>query len=69
MKVEITEKGVYDKDGNPIEIGTEIEVKGGSVPAWLINKAKAIKVKAAKDEGDTAVTNPAKGAVQQKKAD
>lgn len=56
MKIEITEKGVYDTKGHPIPVGTEITVKGDTVPAWLVNKGRVIAEKPAKA---TAVTNPA----------
>lgn len=59
MKYEVTEKGVYDAKGERVPVGTEIEVKGDDVPAYLKNKARPLgKAKAA-------VTNPAKGPVQQ----
>lgn len=58
MKIEITKTGVYDKDGKPVAVGTEVEVKGDVVPGWLINKGRVI----AEKKGKTAVTNPATGA-------
>ena len=63
VKIEITKPGVYDEKGNEIQIGTELTVKGDSVPAWLVNKGRVIAEKPAKA---AAVTNPAKGATQQK---
>jgi hypothetical protein len=65
MKIEITRQGVYDKDGKEIEIGTEIEVKGKDVPAWLVNKGKIVAEKPAKA---TPVTNPAKPSAPAKTA-
>lgn len=56
MKIEITEQGVYDADGNEIEVGTELTVKGDEVPAWLVNKGRVI----GEPKGKTLVTNPAK---------
>lgn len=56
MKVEITETGVYDQDGNRVPVGTQIDVKGDAVPAWVANKCRVV----AKAQGKTAVTNPAK---------
>jgi hypothetical protein len=57
MKLEITQAGVR-MDGKEIAVGQVVEIKGDDMPASLVNKA-AIVV------GKTAVTNPAKGAVQQ----
>lgn len=56
MKIEITEPGVYDAKGNEIEVGTQIDVKGDDVPAWLVNKGRIV----AETKGKTPVTNPAK---------
>lgn len=56
MKIEITEQGVYDADGNEIEVGTELTVKGDEFPAWLVNKGRVI----GEAKGKTPVTNPAK---------
>lgn len=58
MKFQVTQKGVYDAKGEMIEIGRVIEVKGDAMPAYLVGKA--VDVTDAK-----AITNPAKGAVQQ----
>ena len=57
MKVEITQKGVYDEKGKAVEVGTEITVKGDKVPSNLLNKCRVVgkPAKAAK-----AVTNPKK---------
>ena len=55
MKCEITEKGVYGADGQPIKVGATIDVKGDTVPAWLINKCRPV------GGGKTAVTNPENG--------
>lgn len=60
MKAEITEKGVYDAEGNKIAVGEEITVEGNTMPAWLSGKAVEVK-----ERKKAAVTNPAKGAVQQ----
>lgn len=57
MKVEITEKGVYDAKGKPIAVGTEITVKGDILPGFLIGKCRVIGEKAAKAQ---AITNPVK---------
>lgn len=54
MKYEVTHRGVYGADGNQIEIGTEIEVEGDTVPGYLIGKSAPVK------GGKVAVTNPAK---------
>jgi len=61
MKFEITQKGVYDAKGNNIAVGEEVTVEGDTMPGWLVGKAVRIKER----KGKTAVTNPAKGAVQQ----
>lgn len=60
MKLEITKRGVYDQKGQPIPVGTEITVKGDTVPGWLGNKGVEVKAK-----GKSAVTNPANDPVQQ----
>lgn len=61
MRAEITQKGVYDAKGNPIAVGEEITVESDKMPSWLVGKAVEVKER----KGKTAVTNPAKGAVQQ----
>lgn len=58
MKIEVTRKGVYDQNGNPVPVGTEITVKGDEIPASLVNKGRVIASKPAKA---VAVTNPDKG--------
>jgi len=63
MRIEITRSGVYDEKGEEVEVGTELTVKGDSVPAWLVNKGRVVADKPTKA---TAISNPAKGAVQQK---
>lgn len=60
MKLKITEAGVYDAEGKRIPVGEEITVKGDSVPAWLVGKAVEIQTR------KVLVTNPAKGALQEK---
>ena len=57
MKIEITKPGVYDKDGQEIEVGTEITVSGDAVPAWLVNKGRTVAAPTKKAEP---VTNPKK---------
>lgn len=63
MKIKITENGVYDQKGQRVPVGTEFSIKGDAVPAWLVNKGQVIGEKPAKAD---AVTNPAKGPVQEK---
>jgi hypothetical protein len=63
MKIEITEKGVYDAKGQPIPVGTEMNIKGDTLPSAFLNKARIIAEKPAKAEKVAAVTNPA-GAAQ-----
>ena len=53
MKYEVTRRGVYDAKGEMIEIGTEIEVRGDTVPGYLVGKSVPVK------GGKVAVTNPA----------
>ncbi|KPF74559.1 hypothetical protein IP68_12400 [Blastomonas sp. AAP25] len=53
MKIEITQKGVYDAKGQEIEVGTEMDIKGDTVPAWLVNKGRVL----AEAKGKAAVTN------------
>jgi hypothetical protein len=57
MKLEITEKGIFDQNGKEAEVGSIIDVKGDAVPAWLVNKCRIVGGK-----GKTPVTNPAKEA-------
>lgn len=57
MKVEVTQKGVYDAKGSAIPVGTELTVKGDAVPAWLVNKCRVLVERPAKEA--KAVTNPA----------
>lgn len=55
MKIEITQPGVFGADGKEIAVGTEIEVKGDAVPAWLVGKGRVI---GEKPKGATMVVNP-----------
>lgn len=64
MKVKITETGVFDGEGEELEVGEIVSVEGDEMPGWLIGKASALDevpadtaVKAKR--GKTAVTNPA----------
>lgn len=57
MKYEVTRRGVYGADGEMIEIGTEIDVKGDEMPGYLVGKAAPVKA------GKVAVTNPATNAL------
>ncbi len=58
MKYEVTRRGVYDAKGEMIEIGTEIDVKGDTVPGYLVGKSVPVK-----GSGKVAVTNPKDGAL------
>lgn len=62
MKVEITETGVYGTDGKPLAVGDTLTIKNDVIPANLINKCRVVAERLTK----TAVTNPAKNAIQQK---
>ena len=42
MKLEITHKGVSDKNGKEIAVGSKLTVKGDDVPAYLLNKCKVV---------------------------
>lgn len=66
MKIEITEKGVFDQKGERIEVGTELDIKGDKLPAAFVGKAKILRQKPAKA---VAVTNPADGALPDGKKD
>lgn len=62
MRVKITQAGTFDRDGAEIQVGTVLTLQGGSVPAWLANKAEIV----ADDPAPEAVpvTNPRKKAVR-----
>ena len=51
MKFEVTQKGVYDKDGKPVPVGTVVELQSDDVPGYLVNKGQV--------RDKTFVTNPA----------
>ena len=55
MKVEITEKGVYDTKGKAIAVGEVLDIDNTSLPKWLAGKARQIR------DAAVAVTNPAEG--------
>ncbi len=57
MKIEITQSGVFNKDGQELTIGTVIECDGDQMPTYLIGKA----VEA--DSKRVAITNPAENAI------
>lgn len=54
MKLEITQKGIFDQNGKEAEVGSIIDVKDDTVPAWLVNKCRPVG-----GSGKKAVTNPA----------
>ena len=56
MKIRITKAGCQGKDGKPLDVGTELDVDGDTMPASYVNKAEEVKAKKAEK---TAVTNPA----------
>ena len=56
MKAEITERGVFDGAGKEIEVGETVEIKGDTLPAALVGKARLIGSKP-KPEGKM-VVNP-----------
>lgn len=55
MKLKITEKGVYNADGEPIKVGQVMTIKGDEIPPNLTNKCAVVAVAPKK----VAVTNPA----------
>lgn len=55
MRYKITQRGVYDQNGNPVPVGSLVEV-GASCPAWLLNKAEPVP----EPEKPVAVINPKK---------
>lgn len=42
MKLEVTERGMRDQDGKPIEVGTVLTVKADAIPASMINKVRQL---------------------------
>lgn len=42
MRLKITKPGYHDKDGQPVEVGTIITVKGDDVPSALVNKCEIV---------------------------
>ncbi|MAN46758.1 MAG: hypothetical protein CMF04_11255 [Hyphomonas sp.] len=59
MQYEITQPGVYDSKGKPVKVGTVFDIKGDTVPAWLVNKGRRL---GGDTEGKTPITNPKKDA-------
>jgi hypothetical protein len=58
MKLEITQKGVFDANGDEVSVGTVINVKGDSVPAGLLNKCHEIGKAPKGAELTVALTGP-----------
>ena len=56
MKMIVTEAGIM-RGGEDLPIGAEIEIDGDTIPPSLVNKVENMSER-------TAITNPAKGAVQ-----
>lgn len=54
MKVEITEKGVFE-GRDEVPVGEIVDVEGDKIPPFLVGKCRPL--------GKVAVTNPAAGAV------
>lgn len=61
MKFEITQKGVYDKNGKRVPVGKVMTLKGDEIPSNLVGKGRSLTPMVADDgEEKQAVTNPAK---------
>jgi hypothetical protein len=43
ITVQVTRKGITDKDGNAIAVGTELTHNGSQVPAPWVNKVRIVK--------------------------
>lgn len=65
IRVRVIEKGVNDQDGNRIEKGTEIEISGNTIPAWLLNKVAVVSPDAPKD--GPVIVNPSDVDAEEKK--
>jgi hypothetical protein len=55
MRYKITQRGVYDGNGNQVAIGETIEAPA-DFPAWLVGKAEAMP----EPENAASITNPKK---------
>jgi hypothetical protein len=53
MKAKITQAGVYDSQGKRVNVGTELPIKGDTLPRYLVGKATL-------SGAEVAITNPAK---------
>lgn len=52
MKIRVTEAGVYDQNGDMIEVGTVLTIRAEDMPASFLNKAVVV------DEAKTKVKAP-----------
>lgn len=52
MKYEVTQRGVYDANGDMIAVGGVVEAEGDAIPGYLVGKAVPV------GGGKTLVTNP-----------
>ncbi len=60
MKVKITQKGVYDKDNERVEVGKVLTIKGDKIPTYLVGKCVEVEsAPAKKAPAKKAVVNPA----------
>lgn len=57
MRIEITQKGVFDQGGKELEVGFEMTVEGDEMPAGLLNKCRVL---GKKSDSAELVTNPVK---------
>jgi hypothetical protein len=44
MKIEITQKGVFDDKGAELKLGFIVEISADKMPAYLAEKARVLKV-------------------------
>ena len=44
MKIEITQKGVFDDKGAELKLGSIVEISADKMPAYLAGKARVLEV-------------------------
>jgi len=63
IAIQITQKGVYDDEGERVPVGKEIEIgtQDGNLPAFLKGKCKIVSVEGEPVKTNVPLTNPKKG--------
>lgn len=63
MRVKVTQKGVFDKDGNRVKVGKVLDIKADKMPSHLVGKSVDLDALQAEPEVEE-VKQPTNSAAQ-----